>query len=102
MPGSNITFVEPFPPRTESTPPHSTSFFNDGDVDAALQEALQKEGIEVYQAYYFRDWNYDADKNLVRSIKYVCSIQGERFCGFPSSIAEQLDKAKHGKARNER
>lgn len=59
VPVNYLVFVEPFPPETETIPPHAVSCFNDSDVDAKVQMTMLEIGITVYSNYYFQEWTYN-------------------------------------------
>ncbi|XP_076254261.1 LOW QUALITY PROTEIN: cilia- and flagella-associated protein 61-like [Rhynchophorus ferrugineus] len=72
IPGSKIVLIEPFPylMNIDRKRRHNISIFNDPDVYHAVTEHIAAQGIKVHSSYYFIDWNFDIEENIVTSVKF--------------------------------
>ncbi|KAJ8980373.1 hypothetical protein NQ317_009367 [Molorchus minor] len=72
IPGNHIIFIEPFPfsMEMEKRQRHNVSIFNDPEVDQVVLDEMKAQGITVYCSYYFVDWEYDEEENVVTAVKF--------------------------------
>nr|CAI5824831.1 unnamed protein product [Callosobruchus analis] len=72
IPGKNLVLVEPFPysMALEKRQRHKVSIYNDPDIDQAVYDHIRAEGIQVYQSYYFIDWEFDPAENVITMAKF--------------------------------
>ncbi|CAH2014115.1 unnamed protein product [Acanthoscelides obtectus] len=72
IPGKNLVLVEPFPycMALEKRQRHKVSIYNDPDIDEAVYDHIRAEGIQVYQSYYFIDWEFDPSENVITMAKF--------------------------------
>ncbi|KAJ8956355.1 hypothetical protein NQ318_015093 [Aromia moschata] len=72
IPGSHIVMIEPFPfsMALEKRHRHNVSMFNDPEVDEAVLKKIKAQGITMYASYYFVDWEYDPEENIITAAKF--------------------------------
>lgn len=54
----------------------SVTFLNDPNLDKALQDQIYHDGIRVHTNYYFVDWQYDRNKNIITSVRFESYAKG--------------------------
>ncbi|XP_050302065.1 cilia- and flagella-associated protein 61-like [Anthonomus grandis grandis] len=72
VPGNKITLVEPFPysMNIDKKRRHNISVFNDPEIYHATMEYINAQGIEVYSSYYFINWTYCPEENIITEVKF--------------------------------
>ncbi|CAG9857665.1 unnamed protein product [Phyllotreta striolata] len=72
VPAYHLVLIEPFPyiMSLEKKQRPNVSIYNDPDIDDVVYEHISNAGVKIYQSYYFIDWQYDEETNLITSAKF--------------------------------
>lgn len=72
VPGNRIVLVEPFPysMNIDRKRRHNISVFNDPDIYHSTMDFIREQAIQVYSSYYFINWTFSPDTNVVASVRF--------------------------------